>query len=139
MDELDILKSWLLTFPGMAGHMLHTDSLPHAPDSVGIYPQGVEELSEARDILGNRQVLCRSRYLLRRVSSQKPDDAARWALELQKWVREQSARGLAPRFGCDLATERLRAEKGKLEKVSPTGTDTVQVLLTAEYMKKYEV
>lgn len=139
MGELDILKNWLLTFPGMAGHTLHTDSLPHTPDSVGLYPQGIEELSESRDILGNRQVLCRSRYLLRRVSSQKPEDAARWALELQQWVREQSARGLAPRLGCDPASEQLRAEKGKLEKVSPTGTDTVQVLLTAQYLIKYEV
>lgn len=139
MSELEKLKNWLLTFPGMKESTLHVDSLPHIPGSVGLFCQGVEQLRESQDILGNRQVLCRCRFVLRRVSSQPSEEAARWALALQSWVREQSARGLAPRFGCEVAREQLRAEKGRLEKTSQTGTDTLQVVLTAEFMKKYEV
>lgn len=139
MNELEKLKNWLLTFPGMEGSTLHVDSLPHTPGSVGLFCQGIEQLGESQDILGSRQVLCRCRFVLRRVSSQPAEAAARWVLELQSWVREQSARGLAPQFGCDPAREQLRAEKGRLEKTSQTGTDTLQVILTAQYLRKYEV
>lgn len=139
MSELEKLKNWLLTFPGMEGCTVHVDSLPHTPGSVGLFCQGVEQLGESQDILGNRQVLCRSRFVLRRVSSQPAEEAAQWALALEGWVREQSALRLAPRFGCDPSREQLRAEKGRLEKTSQTGTDTYQVLLTAQFLRKYEV
>lgn len=139
MSQLENLKNWLLTFPGMEGCTLQIDSLSHTPGSVGLFCQGIEQLGESQDILGNRQVLCRCRFVLRRVSSQLAEEAARWVLELQSWVREQSALGLAPQFGCDPAREQLRAEKGRLEKTSQTGTDTQQVILTAQYLRKYEV
>ena len=139
MTDLTTLSSWLLTFPGWdEGWVLHTDRTEAEPENTGLFPLGAEELSRREDVLGNVTVRCRYRFYLYRVAQQSdPQANARWLLEFQQWVQQQSAIGAAPRFGDDPKAERLRAEKGKLSEASQTGTGTYVVTLTAEFVKVY--
>lgn len=139
MTNLTKLRNWLLTFPGWdEGWVLHTDHTEAEPGNSGLFPLGAEELSRREDVLGNVTVQCRYRFYLYRVTGQAdPQANAEFLLELQQWVRQQSATGAAPRFGDDPKQERLRAEKGKLSEVSQTGTGTYIVTLTAEFVKIY--
>jgi len=139
MENLEKLRLWLRSFPGWEGQ-LSVDYTDAAPINSGLYPLGVEEVSRREDLLGGVTVRCRSRYELRRVSTGQQDstDPAAWLLAFQDWVRAQSAAHLAPTFGDEPHEERIRAEKGKLQKADQTGTGTYAVTLTAEYTKKYE-
>ena len=139
MTNLTKLRNWLLTFPLWdEGWVLHTDHTEAQPGNSGLFPLGAEELSRREDVLGNVTVQCRYRFYLYRVTQQAdPQANARWLLELQEWIRQHSATGAAPQFGDDPKQERLRAEKGKLNEVSQTGTGTYIVTLTAEFIKIY--
>lgn len=139
MTNLTKLRNWLLTFPLWdEGWVLHTDRTEAEPGNGGLYPLGAQELGRLEDVVGNVTVRCRYRFYLYRVTQQAdPQANAQWLLELQEWIRQQSATGAAPQFGDDPKQERLRAEKGKLNEVSQTGTGTYIVTLTAEFIKIY--
>lgn len=141
MTDLEKVRQWVLSYPGWGEETwLYTDYTDAVPGNGGLYPMGLEEISRREDVLGNVTVQCRYRYSLYRVTAGQADktDQAKWLLEFQQWVQQQSAAGVAPRFGDVPEKERIRAEKGKLHQVSQTGTGIYGVTLTAEFVKCYE-
>ena len=138
MTALEKMVQWLKTFP-LWEDDLHIDDLGAAPSNTGLYPGGLEEVSRREDVLGNVTVVCRLHFLLYRRTARQQDngESSRWLLQLQDWVQKQSAAGLAPVFGDDPQKERIRAEKGKLQEASQTGTGKYVVAITAEFEKQY--
>ena len=134
---LETMKAWLETFPKWEG-TLQFDYADTVPGSVGLYPRGVTELSRREDVLGNVKIRCSCAFVLRRTAGQRGENA-RWLLEFQNWVMEQDRMGLAPKFGDEPKTERLRAFEGRLDSHNQAGSSMYTVHLTAEFTKLYEV
>ena len=134
---LEKMKQWLVSFPGWE-EQLHIDYADGVPGNSGLYPRGIREISRREDVLGNVAVRCACVFTLRR-SACPGEDNARWLLDLQNWVMDQDRMGLAPEFGDDPKTERIRAYEGKLDKSFQTGGGLYTVQLSAEYTKLYEV
>ena len=123
MDVLKTVTDWLKTFPLWQGE-LQVDSLKPVPGSIGLYPQGVQEISRREDVTGNVEVSNRLELLLCRVTGGEDDrqDCARWLLALQQWISDQSAEGLAPRLGDVPERSFFQAQQGKLCGPAQTGT-----------------
>lgn len=134
MSDLEKMKTWLLSCPYIGTDVLHTEYTDAGPGSSGLYPMGMEVISQKEDLLGNRTVQCRYTFLLRQVVPENGTDADR-LLQLQQWV--QRAEG-APVFGDVPSRERISAENGKMEKASQVGTALYAVTLKAEFMKEYK-
>lgn len=134
---LEQMKNWLQTFP-MWEDSIQVDFADGAPGNTGLYPRGLTELSHREDVLGNVQVRCRWDFLLRKIAV-SGEENARWLLEFQHWVMEQSRLGLAPKFGDEPKTEHIRAGSGRLDNHAQVGTSLYTVQLQAEFTKIYEV
>ena len=134
---LETMKQWLQTFPGWEG-TLQLDYADAVPGNGGLYPRGITELSRREDVRGN----CKTRYsclfTLRRIAARSQENA-QWLLDLQKWVAEQDRQGLAPKFGDEPKSERLRAFEGRLDSHTQAGSALYTVQLRAEFTKLYEV
>ncbi len=137
MTVLEKITGWLKTFPLWEGE-LQIDGTAPSPGSVGLYPQGVQEISRREDVLGNVQTVNRFELTLCRISNGDAEQAAAWLLALQDWIRQQSAGGLAPRLGDVPAQERIRAEQGRLKAPLQTGAGRYAVKITAEYVTEID-
>lgn len=135
MSVLEKITPWLQTFPLWQGE-LAVDSLQPVPGSVGLFPQGLQEVSRREDVLGNVETVNRLELMLCRVSDGDGKQAAAWLLALQDWVNGQSAAGLAPRLGDVPAREKILARQGRLSAPAQTGTGRYAVNITAEYVTK---
>ena len=140
MTDLEKLKQWLVTYP-LWEDTLTVDFSEATPGSAGLFPAGLEETDRQEDILGNVQVSCRYRFILRRQSPGQADGTvnAQWLLDFQNWVQSQCAAGKNPHFGDVPDRERIQAQKGSLTEISGVGTGMYTVTLIADFMKKYEV
>ena len=134
---LDTLRQWLQTFPQWDS-VLQLDYAEDVPGNSGLYPKGMTELSRREDVLGNLKVRYSCLFVLKRAAA-PGEENARWLLHFQNWVAEQNRLGLAPKFGDEPPTERLRAYEGKLDKHAQAGSALYTVQLSAEYTKIYEV
>ena len=134
---LDTMRKWLETFPKWEG-TLQFDYADAVPGSAGLYPRGITELSRREDVLGNVTVRYSCSFILRRIAAQRQENA-QWLLELQEWVAQQDRLGLAPKFGDEPKTERLRAFDGRLDRHSQVGSSLYTVHLSAVFTKIYEV
>ena len=141
MDVLQMVKQWLLTYPGWGATSVYVDYLDAATDAGGLYPQGLEEVKRTEDVLGNVTVSCRYQFALYWATSGQQDNEknAGLLLDFQQWVQRQNVAGLTPRFGDVASAEYIRAEKGKLQEASQVGTEIYTVRLIAEFLKQYEV
>lgn len=140
MTDLEKLKTWLATYPGWeADKPFFVDDAAPKPGCVGLFPQGLEQVSLRRDITGGQKAACRYRFYLYRASAleENQEENARWLLDFQNWVEAQSAGGLAPRFGDVPQEERLRAEGGSLQKTGKLGSGLYALTLTAEFTRIY--
>jgi len=140
MTDLEKLKTWLATYPGWeADKPFFVDDANPKPGCVGLFPQGLEQVSLRRDITGGQKAACRYRFYLYRASAleENQEENARWLLDFQNWVEAQSAGGLAPRFGDVPQEERLRAEGGSLQKTGKLGSGLYALTLTAEFTRIY--
>ena len=140
MDILDKVRQWVCTFPlWEAGRLLFIDYMEGVPGAAGLYPGGLEVVSVKTDVLGGVRMRCRYHFALYRAGTAEGDGAdARWLEAFQSWVMEQSALGLAPRFGDEPGNERIVAEKAGLKDGSVPGTGIYTVKLTAQFVKYYE-
>lgn len=134
MEALEKMKSWLLSCPYLGADVLHIEKIDAAPPSSGLYPKGMEIVSQKEDLLGNRMLLCRYTFVLRQVVPENGVDAER-LLQLQNWVQRGEN---APVFGDVPARERIWAENGKLENASQVGTAVYAVTVKAEFIKEYK-
>ena len=139
MEQLEKLKTWLLTYPGWEGQLQINCTCPE-PGNTGLFPKGVTQLHRQEDILGNRFVRNRAEFTLYRVACGQADGTkeAAYMAALEAWICRQSQLGAAPRFGDIPTTELLRAEKAMLHKSQQTGTAVYQLQITAEYTCVYE-
>lgn len=140
MTDLEKLKTWLATYPGWeADKPFFVDFTTPKPGCVGLFPQGLEQLSLRRDITGGQKAACRYRFLLYRATAleENQEENARWVLDFQNWVEAQSAGGFAPHFGDVPQEERLRAEGGSLQKTGKLGSGLYALTLTAEFTRIY--
>ena len=140
MTDLEKLKTWLATYPGWEDDKpFFVDDAAPKPGCVGLFPQGLEQVSLRRDITGGQKAACRYRFYLYRASAleENQEENARWLLDFQNWVEAQSAGGLAPRFGDLPQEERLRAEGGSLRKTGKLGSGLYALTLTAEFTRIY--
>ena len=138
MTDLELIRQWVRSYPEWEeGEELHIDYTEAVPCNGGLFPIGLEEVSRREDLLGNVTVQCRYRFNLYRVTAGQGPENAQWLMRFQQWVQQQSAAGLAPRFGDVPQKEWIRAEKGKLQESSQAGTGMYAVTLTAEFVKKY--
>ena len=129
MTVLEKITAWLKTFPQWEENA-GLDGMELTPGSIGLFPQGIEEIARREDVLGNVQVTSRFTMMVYRVAA---GDGPAWMLALQQWVNQQSAAGLAPRLGDIPEKEQIRAEQGRLSAPNQTGTKRYAVKLTAEY------
>ena len=146
MSDLEKIKHWISSFPGydILGSF-QVDYTDNIPSNGGIFPSGLVEISRSEDILGNITVRNQYNFGLYYVFLKDPgDDAgaqinADWIMDFQKWIQEQSIRGLAPVFGDDPAEEKIQAQNGVLYAADEEGTATYMVQLSVNYVKKFEV
>lgn len=119
----------------------YTDSVPN---SGGLFPGGLVEVSRRTDLLGNTTVDNQCNFALYTVLEKSPDEDegatinAEWQIGFQRWVQEQSIRGLAPAFGDDPRTERITAQNGAIYSADGEGTAVYAVQLSVSFMKRYE-
>ncbi len=139
MEDIEKMRQWLVKFPRWGEQPLRVDHTDAAPENSGLFPAGLDELAYTRDVLGNVKVRCRYRFVLHRLAAVGDDgaDNAQWLLDLQHWVRQQSALGLAPTFGDEPAGERILAQKGRRIEGAQPGTGVYEVTLTAEFVRHY--
>ncbi len=138
MRDLEKLQNWLKTYPYWTDD-LQVDFLGSAPGNAGLYPEGLEIRSRQADVLGNQQVSCRYRFTIYRQTPGQDSslEDAQWLLDFQDWVQQQSAAGLAPRFGDLPLEEWLQAQKGALKKSGQTKVYAVTVV--ADFVRQYPV
>ncbi len=132
---LEQMKTWLETFPGWEG-VLQFDYADSTPGNSGLYPKGLTELSRREDVLGNQKIRYSCVFDLKR-SAAAGEENARWLLDFQNWVARQDRLGLAPKFGDEPKTERIRAFEGRLDKHTQAGSSLYQVALSIEFTKLY--
>lgn len=136
MKDLEKMQQWLQSYPGWED-TLQVDITEPAPGNAGLFTEGLEVLSRKEDILGNVQLTCRYRFTLyRRVARDNGASNARWLLDFQNWVQQQSALGLAPQFGDEPHLEQIQARKGALKERGQTGIYTVTLL--ADFTREYK-
>lgn len=145
--DLQRLRDWLAAYPGydILGNF-RVDYTDQVAGGGGLYPQGLVEISRSEDILGNVTVRDQYNFGLYLALPKAPGDDlgaeinADWLMDFQRWVQEQSVRGLAPTFGnADLRAEMIKANSGALYDAGEEGMATYMVVLSAEFTTRYEV
>ncbi len=141
---LEKMRAFIESFPDadILGALTidYTDSVPN---SGGLFPSGLVEVSRHRDILGNVTVTNQYNFALYTMLEKSPDEDvgasinAEWQLAFQEWVQEQSARGLAPTFGDDPREERMTAQNGTIYSAEGEGTALYVIQLSATFTKNY--
>lgn len=144
MTDLEKIRNWIATFPG---HDIlkefHVDYTDQIPCNGGMFPAGLVEVSRRTDILGNTVAKNQFNFGLYYVFLKDPGDGesatvnADWIMDFQQWVQEQSICGVAPVFGDDHRSERIRAQNGVLYAADEEGTATYMVQLSVEFTKQY--
>ena len=139
METLEKIRNWLSKCPGwVSSWKIYFDTTENAPGTVGIYSLGEEIISRREDVLGNVEDLCRCRFQVYwRLPTEDRQANAKWLLEVQSWIRQQSALGKAPTFGNEPKKERIWAEKGKLFEENNVSAATYGMTIVAEFVKKY--
>lgn len=146
MSDLERVKEWIKTFPGFdILSQFSVDYTDQIPANGGIFPSGMVEISRTEDILGNVKTENQYNFGLYYVFDKSPGDDtgaqinADWIMSFQRWVQEQSVKGLAPRFGNSASREKAKAENGVLYAAENEGTATYMVQLSFTFTNKYEV
>ncbi len=144
--DLARMRAWIATFPGfdILGSF-QCDYTDQIPPGGGLFPAGLVEISRTEDILGNVTAVNQYNFGLYYTFEKAPGDDggatrnADWIMEFQRWVQEQSAQGLAPRFGNAGAREEIRAQNGALYDAQDEGTATYMVAVSVQFTQFYEV
>lgn len=136
MENFVKLHAWLQEYPDISKTgILLTDFTDALPGSTGLFPLGLQELRQKKNIAGGIKAENQEQYTLLRVTcgQQDNEENARWLLQFQNWIQQQSAMNLAPVFG---ENQQIRAEKGRLYRSNQAGTGIYTVIVTVSYTKK---
>ena len=122
---------------------LAIDYADRIPDTAGLFPSGMVEVSRTTDIFGD--VTCKNQYnfALYAVLAKTPEDDegatsnAEWIAAFQEWVQEQSVSGNAPTFGDNPRTERIIAQNGAIYSADAEGVAVYAIQISASFEKHY--
>lgn len=134
MDKLELIRSWLESFPAWGDTQWGIDLTGYTPVSAGLVQEDDRIIGRKTDILGTSMLMMQAQFTFTRVSFREEATGA-WIGEFSSWVRRQSEDCVCPCFGVDGTAFRL--EKGKLESLRDRAVYTVR--LTAIYDELYEV
>ena len=115
MEIYETLKAWLVA----QGAVFDINRCDHASGSMGLFPQGVQELKTWEDVVGNRYRKVRHRFLLRMIAP-PGDTVAQMLLQLQEE---------APKAG-------FSATEGSMKKPGSDGLAIYEIRFTAEREEK---
>ena len=119
----------------------YTDQIPNQGF---VFPQGLVEVERREDILGNVTLTDRYNFGLYFTFEKalQDDTAARanasWVMDFQRWVQEQSARGLVPNFGNTETKATAQAQNGTLYSAEDSGTALYMAVLSVTFKRKIE-
>lgn len=146
MTALDKIRDFIRQYPGAnIFRDFHVDYTDQIPFNGGVFPSGLTEISRSRDILGNTAVINQYNFGLYYVFEKSPGDDvgaevnAKWVMDFQEWVQEQSVTGASPTFGDEPRSETITAQNGVLYDADEEGTAMYMVQLTVQFKKIYEV
>lgn len=140
MTALETMRGFVQSFPDYdILSRLDIDYTDKIPNSGGLFPSGMVEVSRRGDILGNVTVTNQLNFALYATLEKWEDGTynAEWQLGFQQWVQEQSVRGLAPSFGDEPARERIVAQNGTLYSAGDEGTAIYVIQINVTYTKTY--
>lgn len=145
MTDLECLIEWLKTYDGYdilgSCQVDYTDQIPNQSF---VFPQGLVEVERREDILGNVTLTDRYNFGLYFTFEKalQDDTAARanasWVMDFQRWVQEQSARGLVPNFGNTETKATAQAQNGTLYSAEDSGTALYMAVLSVTFKRKIE-
>ena len=144
-DALDIMREFIDSYPDadILGE-LAIDYTSNVPNSAGLFPTGLVEVRKRRDILGNVESDRQANFALYAVLTKAPGDDegatynASWIMGFQEWVLDQSAKGLAPRFGDVPEKEGMVAQNGQVYQSDEEGWAMYVIQISATFTKRFE-
>jgi len=144
MNALEKIREWVKTYPGFGIlNDFQIDYTDQVPNTAGMFPDGLVEVSRRRDINGNVTVVNQYNFAIHYLFEKAPGDDegakinADWVSEFQEWVQTQSVMGLAPVFGDRPRREVIKAQNGALYETDREGTALYVVQLSVQFVKKY--
>ena len=142
---LEKMRAFVASYPDfdILGELAidYTDAVPN---SAGLFPNGLVEVSRRTDLLGNVTVANQRNFALYTALEKSPDEDggatvnAEWLDGFQLWVQEQSALGNAPAFGDEPRSERITAQNGAIYSADGEGVAVYAVQLSVSFTKRYE-
>lgn len=145
MTEIQKMREWLLTYPGMPqDDKFQIDYYSNDPSNASLTPNGLIEVGRNEYNDGMLAVTNQLNFNLEIIMSKPPDHSedsasnAEWLLNLQKWVQRQSVLRKAPTFGnIDQHDEVIRAQNGSvLESVDEGGVFLYLVTISVQYREE---
>lgn len=142
---LEKMRDFVASSPGadaLAGFAI--DYADRIPDTAGLFPSGLVEVSRHCDMLGNRWTENQYNFALYTVLTKAPgEDAgatlnAEWCMAFQEWVQEQSVLGMAPTFGDEPMTERITAQNGAIYSADAEGVAVYAIQISVSFTRRYE-
>ena len=113
MSDLEKIRNWLKGYPGtLPVKDLKVDYFSSNPGDGSIDPSGLIEVSRTTDIMGNTTVENQLNFALYFTLLKSPGDDqgatdnADLLLDLQKWIQEQSLRGMIKQLSQKYRTHR---------------------------------
>ena len=132
MQDVEVIRNWIRTFPQWGTADLEMDQLGVTPDSAGLYYQGMEILGRREDVQGNVEHHCRHSFLLRRIFLTRQGGSA-WMEDFSRWIMAQSEEGTTPVFANGKAPFQAVARNAKADWQKQTGTTVYTVRLDVEF------
>lgn len=142
--ELQKMRDFIASYPDfdILGQ-LQIDYTDKVPNSAGLFPGGLVEVSRDRDVLGNVEVVNQLNFALYALFEKAPDDDAiatlnaEWEIGFQQWVQAQSMQGNAPVFGDVPRRESITAQNGAIYSADEEGTAIYAIQLAVRYVKEF--
>lgn len=130
-----MMRRWLQGFLDISDSCLvRVEFCDGVPGNCCLYYLGQEELERQSNLQGSAWVKNRCRFLLRRLSIEKPDSgaAAAWFHNLEDWALQQSAQGSGPTLS-KLPGSTVRVENAHRSRLLPDGTTEYEAQLLVDY------
>lgn len=144
MTALEKMREFVSSFPEadvLDGLLIdYTDNIPN---SGGLFPSGLVEISRTPDVLGGSTVRNQYNFALYTVFEKSPDEDygatlnAEWVMGFQEWIQRQSVSGNAPTFGDEPRDERITAQNGAIYSAEGEGTAIYAIQLSVTFTKYF--
>lgn len=144
ISDLEKVREWLKGFDGLPSEFA-IDYTNEVPGNAGLFPNGLVEISRKENIVGDIVVTNQYNFAIYMVFPKMQQEDiqatinAEWVMNLQKWVQEQSVKGLAPTFGnVAQEQEQMKAQNGMFYGSKDDGAGLYMITLTAQFKQEYK-